>query len=78
MISDLILSEGELRQLTGYKRAADQVRELRRQGFYRARQAAVTRAVILERAHNEAVCGGVRKEKEPELQPLTRTLRRSR
>jgi hypothetical protein len=55
-----ILSDTEIEEITGYKRAAAQVAELRRQGFYRARRARVTGYVILERQHYEAVCGGER------------------
>lgn len=52
------LSPAEVERLTGYKRAADQLRELHRQGFYRARRGRVTGEVILERAHVEAVAAG--------------------
>jgi hypothetical protein len=52
------LSPDELRALTGYKRPAEQLRELLRLGFYRARRARVTGEVILERAHVDAVAAG--------------------
>lgn len=54
----IILSSAEIRQLTGYKRPGDQLAELRRQGFLRARRSRVTGEVILERAHYDAVCSG--------------------
>lgn len=82
---DLLLSEAELQLLTGYKRAADQLQELHKQGFYRARRGPVTGNIILERVHYEAVCGGLvdhrpeRKErpvvKVPTVKPLTRAAR---
>ncbi|MCX7660864.1 MAG: DUF4224 domain-containing protein [Caldimonas manganoxidans] len=52
---DLILSPEELVILTGYRRASDQLAELHRQGFCRARRDRLGN-VILERAHYEAVC----------------------
>ena len=73
-MTDLVLSEFELRRLTGYKRPADQVRELLRQGFYRARQAAVTGNAVLERAHYDAVCAGEKAAKEPKLRPYLRAV----
>jgi hypothetical protein len=57
-VADLLITPAELLQLTGYQRAADQLRELHRQGFARARRSAVSGAVILERAHYEAVARG--------------------
>lgn len=56
---DITLSPAELQQVTGgYKRPGDQLRELHRQGFHRARLGRVTGQVILERAHYDAVCAG--------------------
>jgi hypothetical protein len=52
---DLLLSEPELIRLTGYKRAAEQLEELKRQGFYRARRNRLGE-LVLERAHYDAVC----------------------
>jgi hypothetical protein len=54
----ITLSPSELRDLTGYKRPADQLRELHRLGFFRARRGRVTGEVILERAHVDAVAAG--------------------
>jgi len=53
----LTLTEAELFALTHYKRRADQLRELHRQGFHRAR---IGRdgSLILERAHYDAVASG--------------------
>ena len=61
----LILSPEELRLLTGYQQQARQLSELHRQGYWRARRS-VLGAVILERAHYEAVCRG---ERQPSAQP---------
>jgi hypothetical protein len=54
----ILLSPNELYELTHYRLAAKQLEELRRQGFYRARIGR-SGAVVLERAHYEAVCRGV-------------------
>jgi hypothetical protein len=53
----ITLSPAELQSITGYKRPGDQLRELHRQGFYRARPGKVG-GVILERSHYDAVCAG--------------------
>lgn len=55
------LSAAEIQKLTGYSplRPGLQLAELHRQGFYRARRARVTGAVILERPHYDAVSSGV-------------------
>jgi len=52
-----ILSSEELVAITGYKRPSDQLPELRKQGFYRARPHPATGKIILERAHYLMVCG---------------------
>jgi hypothetical protein len=58
-MSDVVLSAQEVQQLAGgYRRARDQLRELHRQGFHRARIGHVSGEVILERAHYDAVCSG--------------------
>jgi hypothetical protein len=55
----LTLSAEEISALAGgYRRPSDQLRELHRQGFYRARLGVVNKQVILERAHYDAVCAG--------------------
>jgi hypothetical protein len=54
----IVLSAQELQAVTGYKRPADQLKVLHRLGFYRARIGAVTRQVVLERAHYDAICSG--------------------
>lgn len=54
-----ILPAEEIQRITGYKRPADQLRELKLQGFYRARLAKVTGEVILERPHYDAVASGL-------------------
>lgn len=48
----------------GYKRPGDQLRELHRQGFYRAGKSRITGRVVLERAHYDAVCAGARPEQQ--------------
>ncbi|QNK66823.1 DUF4224 domain-containing protein [Variovorax sp. PAMC26660] len=68
-----ILTRKELHQLTGYRRAAEQLAELQRQGFYRTRRSRVDGSVILERPHYDAVCAGASKPaNEPKLRPVTR------
>jgi predicted GIY-YIG superfamily endonuclease len=55
----ITLSPAELQSITGYKRPGDQLRELHRQGFYRACRARGGKAhVVLERLHYEAVKSG--------------------
>jgi hypothetical protein len=62
----MILSEAELAAVAGgYVRPGDQLRELHRQGFYRARRSKVSGRVVLERAHYDAVCAGARPEQAP-------------
>ena len=56
-----ILEPDELIRLTGYRRPADQLGELLRQGFYRARRSPSDGSVILERPHYDAVCQGASK-----------------
>ncbi len=54
----MILSPTEIQSLTGgYRRPKDQLSELRKQGFVRAR-IGMNGQVVLEEAHYEAVCGG--------------------
>ncbi len=62
------LAEDELADLTRYKRPADQLRELQRQGFYRARLGR-DGAVILEREHYAAVCAGNNEPARPKVKP---------
>lgn len=59
-MSDTLPAE-VIEKLTGYsrKRPALQLAELHRLGFYRARLARVTREVVLERPHYDAVSRGV-------------------
>lgn len=65
-MTSITLSPEELLQVTGgYKRPGDQLQELRRQGFHRARLAKVAGGVILERAHYDAVCAGRQPEEAP-------------
>jgi hypothetical protein len=55
------LTPEELFEVTGYKRQAEQLVELKRQGFYRARRSPSDGAVILERPHYEAISAGAGK-----------------
>ena len=73
MTYQLTLSAEELIELTGFRRPADQLTELLRRGFYRARQSAVTGRVVLERAHYEAVCASTRTGPHPSLRPPRQT-----
>lgn len=74
----LTLSPDELRELTGgLSQPAAQLRELRAQGYFRARRSKVTGQVVLERAHVEAVNAG-RATIEPPAPKLRQpTLRRA-
>jgi hypothetical protein len=64
----LTLSPEELRTLTGYRQPSQQLAELKRQGFYRARRDRLGR-VVLERDHYTAVCAG---QAQPANQPTLR------
>lgn len=55
---DIVLSEDELKRLTGYTQPARVLAELRLQGYHRARRSPTTGRVILERAHYDSVCQG--------------------
>ncbi len=68
-MTDLVLSPTELVALTGYRRAADQVPELQRLGFTRARRSPTTGETILERAHYLAVCAGHQAAERPKVRP---------
>ena len=70
-VPDPTLSDAELERLTGYKRPADQLRELQDQGFWRARLSKTTGKVILERPHFEAVSCGA---KPPQASPKVRLM----
>jgi hypothetical protein len=54
-MAELLLSPEEVAELTRYSRPAEQLAELHRQGFHRARRDRFGR-VVLERAHYDAVC----------------------
>jgi hypothetical protein len=70
---DPTFSDEELQRLTRYRRPAQQLEELHRQGFFRARRGADGR-VVLERAHYEAVCSGSGQAKRPTLRPMPKAL----
>lgn len=65
----LLLTADELEALTGYRRAADQLRELLRQGFHRARRNRLG-DVVLERAHYDAVVRGEAAPARPKVRLL--------
>lgn len=66
----VVLSAEDIRSLTGYRRAGEQLAELHRLGYWRARRCPITGRVILERAHYEAVASGARApETAPRLRP---------
>ena len=55
----VVLTQDEIHSLTGYKRPGDQLRELKRQGFFRAHRARGGKGpVVVERPHYEAVKTG--------------------
>ncbi|MDD0812970.1 DUF4224 domain-containing protein [Curvibacter sp. RS43] len=65
----ITLQPDELLELTGYRRAGDQLKELKRQGFYRARRSFATGDVILERAHYLSVVEAPRTAGRRSMQP---------
>lgn len=69
VLEPIILTQGELFELTSYKMAARQLVELHRAGFQRARIGPAGR-VILERAHYQAVCAGQIQREKPKLRPF--------
>ena len=74
----LIVPSEELVEITGYRQPAAQLRALLARGFWRACRSPITGAVILERAHYDAVCQGARPYgaandgKEPKLKSQRR------
>lgn len=58
MAEPLILTDDELRALTGYAQPARQLGALHAMGYFRARRSPRTGNVILERAHYDAVARG--------------------
>ena len=73
----ILLPEEEIVAVAGgYLRPGDQLRELHRQGFYRARRSRVTGRIVLERAHYDAICAGARSEQAPvpRVRPTLRAL----
>jgi len=72
-MSDLVLTPEEVRKLSGgYVQPASQLRALLKLGYFRARRSPVSGAVIVERAHYEAVASGstkpdARQQRQPAL-----------
>ncbi len=62
----IILTKDELCAITGYRRPADQLAELHRQGYWRARRSPLG-SVICERAHYQAVNAGAAPASEPRV-----------
>lgn len=56
----------------GYKRPAEQLRELHRRGFFRAYRSKVTGEVVLERPHYDAVAAGIQPSTQPGSRPRLR------
>lgn len=72
-LPSVVLDPEELQQLTGYRRPTEQLAELHRQGFYRARRAPSDGSVILERHHYAAVCSGsTQTAPQPKVRPSVR------
>ena len=72
------LSPESIEAITGYKRPAKQLDELRSQGFYRARLSPTDGSVILERPHYEHVCsGGGKPANEPQVREPKVQVRRA-
>lgn len=70
MSTQLTLTPNELQALTGYRRHAEQLRELHRRGYWRACRS-ITGAVVLTRAHFEAIERGEDKQ-APQQRPAPR------
>lgn len=60
----------------GYKRPAEQLRELLARGFYRAYRSKVTGEVILERPHYDAVARGLGGAANDASRPKVRKVQR--
>jgi len=69
-----VLSPDEVRSAAGgYKRPADQLRELHRRGFWRAYRSKLTGEVIVERPHYDSVSAGLPQGSDPGRAPQLRT-----
>ena len=79
-MSDTVLPRDQVERLSGgYKRPSDQLRALHALGYYRARIGKVSREVVLERAHYDAVCAGQgAASNDDQHQPKVRPLRRAK
>ena len=71
----LLLTPSELVELTSYRQAFAQLRELHRQGFHRARRNRLG-DVVLERGHYDAVVAGHQAPAEQRARPVLRSLMR--
>jgi|GEM_PF-2550391 hypothetical protein len=71
-----VLPEVEIVAITGgYRRPSDQLAELRRQGFFRARISRLSGKVVLEREHYIAVCRGIAEPTAAPNRPKVRLVR---
>lgn len=70
-LSDTLPADA-IERLTGYKRPADQLKELHRLGFWRARRARVTGEIVLERPHYDAVSAGAEAPAQQSNRPRLR------
>ena len=69
----ITLSAAELVDITGYAQPAKQLQALLAMGYWRARRSPTTGAVILERAHQEAVARGEtlgHQQSRPRVRPV--------
>lgn len=68
----ITLSAAEIAQITGYQQPAKQLAALHAMGYWRARRSTTTGAVILERAHQEAVARGetLQQQNRPRVRPV--------
>lgn len=73
MTTPATLTPSELEAITGYRRAAEQLRVLHARGYWRAYRDRLGR-VVLERPHYDAVCRGQDgkpvQQARPQLQPV--------
>jgi hypothetical protein len=69
-MTDVILTPDEVRHLSGgYTQPASQLKALHRLGYWRAHRSKVTGAVVVERAHQDAVARGESQPAKARLRP---------
>ena len=72
----LLLSTEEIEALTGYRRPHEQITELHRQGFHRARRNRLGQ-VVLERGHYDSVVAARAGAVEEPGRPKVRLLKKA-